>query len=86
MQFKILNHMKTPNRSAIIRERLFECIHNGELENSDLVKIFEHVAIILNICSLSDYARKEGISYQGALKRNLKTYQFGSLKLVTNNE
>jgi hypothetical protein len=31
-------------RSEQIRERLFECIHNGEVENSDLVKIVEHIA------------------------------------------
>jgi len=31
------------SRSEQIRERLFECIHKGELEDNDLVKIFEYI-------------------------------------------
>lgn len=78
--------MKTPSRSVIIRERLFECIHNGEMENDDLVKVFEHVGIILNVCSLTEYAKRNNISYHGALKRNLNAYIFGGLKFVTDNQ
>ena len=78
--------MSNTSRSTIIRERLFECIHNGELENYDLVKIFEHIGTILNVCSLTEYAKRNGISYQGALKRNLTSYIFGGLKFVTDNE
>ena len=78
--------METTSRSAFIRERLFECIHNGELENDDLVKIFEHTGMILNVCSLTEYAKRNGISYQGALKRNLTSYIFGGLKFVTDNQ
>ena len=37
------------SRSVLIRERLFECIHNGELDNDDLVQIIEHISIILNL-------------------------------------
>ena len=53
-------------RSQIIRERLFECIHNGEICNEDLVKIVEHCFTILNLQTLSDYARNNNISYNGA--------------------
>jgi len=43
-------------RSIQIRERLFEVIHQGELENSDLVKIVEHIANdILNCKTKSNY-------------------------------
>ena len=73
------------DRSLIIKDRLFACIHKGELNNDDLVQIFEHVAIILNIKTLSQYAKDENISYQGAIKRNLKVYKFNGLKLVTDN-
>lgn len=73
-------------RSELIRERLFECIHNGELSNGDLFKIFNHTADILNIKTLAEYARSEGISYQGALKRQLQIFNFSGLKLVADNE
>ena len=73
------------SRSELIRNRLGECIHNGELANEDLVEIFKLVGQILNIKTLSDYARDNKISYQGALKRKLQTFNFGSLKLVTDN-
>lgn len=64
----------TQNRSELIRERLFECIHNGELENSDLVQIFEHVGKILNLKTMSNFSRENNISYNGAkvrLKNNI---------------
>lgn len=73
------------DRSELIKNRLFECIHNGELKNDDLVQIFEHISVILNIKTLSKYAKDANISYQGALKRKLKIYNFNGLKLVTDN-
>jgi uncharacterized protein YnzC (UPF0291/DUF896 family) len=43
-------------RSEQIRERLFEVIHQGELENFDLIKIVEHIANdILNCKTKSIY-------------------------------
>lgn len=32
------------SRSEQIKERLFECIHNGELDNKDLISLVEYVA------------------------------------------
>lgn len=57
------------NRSQIITHRLKECIHNGEIENIDLVQIFEHVGKILNLKTLSNYAKDNGITYNGAKVR-----------------
>jgi len=64
---------------------LFECIHNGELEFEDMVKIFELLGHMLNVKTVSEYARTNNISYQGALKRKLDVIEFGGLKLVTDN-
>ena len=72
-------------RSALIRERLFECIHNGELNNNDLVQIIEHVGRILNLQTLSSYAKQERISYNGAKKRNLKTVCLNGVDLIIDN-
>jgi hypothetical protein len=45
-------------RSVLIRERLFEVIHHGEIENPDLVKIVEHIANdILNCKTKANYPK-----------------------------
>lgn len=59
-------------RSELIKNRLIECIHNGELDNPDLVQIFEHVGKILNLKTLSNYAKDNGITYNGAKIRLAK--------------
>lgn len=73
-------------RSELIRERLFECIHNGELETSDLVQIIEHLSIILNLKTLSQYAKDEQISYNGAKKRQTDCVTIAGEKLIVNAE
>lgn len=73
-------------RSAKIRERLFEVIHNGEIKNSDLVQIFEHISTILNLQTITNYAKSENISYNGALKRKLATTKIDGQTFIINNE
>jgi hypothetical protein len=73
-------------RSIKIRERLFECIHNGELENSDLVQIFEHIGTILNLKTITNYAKANKISYNGALKRKTDRIKIDSIELIIDNE
>jgi hypothetical protein len=58
--------MKKPVTSAQITDRLFKLMHEGKIEKADLVQIFEHTASILNARTLSNYARDNGISYNGA--------------------
>jgi hypothetical protein len=44
--------------SEQIRERLFECIRQGELETDDLIKIIEHAANdVLNAKTKSNYPK-----------------------------
>jgi hypothetical protein len=72
-------------RSEIIRDRLIECIHNGELNNDDLVQIIEHGFKILNLQTLSDYARNNNKSYNGAkLQKNQIT--LGNIKYIIDND
>ena len=73
-------------RSTKIKERLFECIHNCELENCDLVQIFEHIGIILNLKTLSNYARSKNISYNGALKRKNEKTSIDNIIFIINNK
>ena len=37
----VIQNFEPMKRSVLIRERLFECIHNGEVVNDDLVQIIE---------------------------------------------
>lgn len=73
------------SRSELIRERLFECIHNGELTNEDIIKITEHCFIILNLQTLSDYSRNRKISYNGA-KCQKNIIVLGNVKFIVDNE
>lgn len=73
-------------RSIKIREKLFECIHKGELENSDLVQIFEHIGIILNLKTITNYAKANNISYNGALKRKTDKVKIDKVEFIINNE
>jgi hypothetical protein len=68
-------------RSEQIRERLFECIHNGEVENCDLMKIFEYIGNdILNLQTRTSYGKVKGKSYNAHQwakeKVKIKTKEF----------
>jgi hypothetical protein len=72
------------SRSEIIMERLMECIHNGEVENDQLLQIFEHTGVILGLCTPSQYAKRHNISEQAAHKKDHKIL-FG-YKFIIDNE
>lgn len=57
--------MENTEKSVLIRERLFECIHNGDIETEDLIQIFEHLVNILNPVTFMTFANNYGISYNG---------------------
>jgi len=78
--------METPTKSARIRERLFECIHNGMIDTPDLVQIFEVIGNdYLNCQTLSNYARNNGISYNGAkLQKNIT--KINGSKFIIDND
>jgi hypothetical protein len=77
--------MATITRSELIRERLFECIHNSEIENDDLIKILEHLGKILNVKTLSQYARDNGLTYNGAKKRCKYVVMINNLDFYIDN-
>jgi len=63
-------------RSKEIKDRLFECIHNGELENEDLLEIWSHIGNdILNLQTITSYKNKHKCAYNGVkFKKNLRGY------------
>lgn len=67
-----------------ICERLSELIESNKLSNDDCVQIIEHIGSYLNLCTISDYARQNGISYNGA-KKFRKTLKIFNTKFVIDN-
>ena len=55
-----------------ICEHLSKRIEDGELSNEDLVQIIEHVGSYLNLTTRSDYAKQNGLSYNGGKKTPAK--------------
>ena len=65
-------------------------LHNCELSNKDMIAIVEAICQYGNVCTISDYAKREKITYNGALDRISKDVVqivniFG-VKFVIDNE
>jgi hypothetical protein len=68
-----------------ICDHLERRIHAGELSNDDLVQIIELCGRYLNLQTISDYARDNNISYNGA-KHNRQVRQLFNVKFIIDNE
>lgn len=67
-----------------ICEHLGKRIESGELKNNDLVQIIELCGNYLNLQTISDYAKENGISYNGAKKFRNPIEIFG-VKFIIDN-
>lgn len=68
-----------------ICDHLSQRIISGELSNEDLIQIIEHTGSYLNLQTVSDYARQNKISYNGAKKFRIAKEIFG-VKFIIDNE
>ena len=68
-----------------IKNRLSYNIQNNELTNEELIQIIEHIGYYLNIRTISDYAKNNSISYNGAKKFRKNVTIFG-VKFIIDNE
>lgn len=68
-----------------ICEYLNKRIISGELSNDDLIKIIELCGSYLNIQTISDYAKSNDISYNGAKKFRNNIELFG-VKFIIEND
>ncbi len=57
------------DRSTLIKNRFTEVVQNGELMMGDEMAILELILHRLHPIPISDYAKKEGITFNGAKKR-----------------
>ncbi|RXK57550.1 hypothetical protein ESA94_20340 [Lacibacter luteus] len=68
-----------------ICEHLSLRIENGELSNTDMVQIIEHIGAYLNIATVPNYAKQNNMSYNGVKKyRHVK--KIFNVKFVIDNE
>lgn len=67
-----------------IANRLHQYVIEGKLSNKDLVQIIEQCGGYLNLKTRSDYAKENGISYNGAKKHRQNIKLFGSTFIIDN--
>ena len=68
-----------------ICNHISERIESNQLSNEDCLKIIEHIGGYLNLQTISDYAVKNKLSYNGVKKfREIK--ELFNVKFVINNE
>jgi hypothetical protein len=68
-----------------ILNRLSELIETNQLNNEDLVQIIEHVGGYLNLETISEYAKKNNLSYNG-VKKCRKIIKLFNVKFVIDNQ
>lgn len=73
------------NKANEIEHLINESMQNGELSNNNLVQLIELAGSYLNIKTIPDYAKTNGLSYNGAKKcRNIVT--IFNTKFVIDND
>jgi len=80
-----MNQLTTPMDAEKITEQVAKGTQHNNLSNDDLVQIIELCGAFLNLQTISDYARAEGISYNGA-KNNRAVRKLFGVKFVIDNE
>lgn len=66
-------------------DRLGKYIHEGNLSNEAIVKIIELCGDFLNLKTISDYAKENNISYNGAKRFRTNVTLFNT-KFIIENE
>lgn len=64
---------------------IFQKFQDGELDNDTLVQLIEQAGNYLNIKTIPDYAKDNGLSYNG-VKNNRKIVELFNTKFVIDND
>ena len=67
-----------------ICDHIDQRVKSGELDNSDLVQLIELAGGYLNLQTISDYAKKNKMSYNGAKKFRNPIEIFGVKYIIDN--
>lgn len=84
-QFTLLNHIQMTDFEQNIINKIGESAQNGELSNYCMVQIIELLGGYLNLKTISDYAKSNSLSYNGAKKCRQKIDLFG-VKFIVDND
>lgn len=77
--------MENTEKSRLIKEKFFGCIHYGLINEKDLIQIFEHLLDIVNLKDVTTFAKENGISYNGVqFRKNHRIYICGKEYLIDN--
>jgi len=76
-----LHQIKTIDK---VTKRIGEMTQSGELSNEDLVQIIELCGIYLNIRTIPNYAKENGLTYNGVKKTRNIVNVFGQKFVIDN--
>lgn len=69
-----------------LQQKLFENYQAGAITDEQLVQIFEQISGHLNLKTITNYAKRNGITYNGALKRNTRKITIDKITFIIDNE
>jgi len=69
-----------------LQEELFRQYEEGWVLDEELVQIFEQIASYLNLKTITNYAKANKISYNGALKRKTQKITIDKITFVIDND
>ena len=74
----------------IIKQHLGERLQNNELSNDDITSLIDLLGGNLNLKTYAEYARLNGISYNGVLARlkssSIQSYKLFGVKFIIDNK
>ena len=76
--------MNNEQLTSTICEHIQQQFESGKLNNDNLVQIIEHIGGLLNLQTISDYAKENSMSYNGVKKFRNVINLFG-VKFVIDN-
>ena len=69
-----------------LQNKLFENYENGVITDVQLVQIFEQISGYLNLKTITNYAKANKITYNGALSRKLRKIEIDKITFIIDNE
>ena len=66
--------------------RVLKEVYEGKISNREIVQHIELLCGFLNLKTIPNYARNEGISYNGAKKRKTQKVIIDNIKFIVDNE
>lgn len=69
-----------------LRDKLFSNYESGAITDEQLVQVIELSANYLNLKTITNYAKANKITYNGALKRKLNKVIIDNQTFIINNE